>query len=46
MSVANWTDLHVPKFLGGLALGMVARGILYGASDSEAGFRVGALCNL
>ena len=39
MSVASWTDLHVPKFLGGLALGMVARKIFYGASNSECGLQ-------
>ena len=39
MSVANKTDLHVPRFLGGLALGMVARRFLYCASNSESGFQ-------
>ena len=32
-------DLYLPKFLGGLALGMVARRILYGASDNECGLQ-------
>ena len=39
MSEVNWTDLPVPKFLGGLALGMVARRLVLGLSNGECGLQ-------